>query len=100
MKTFGPLYGAKIRYWHTRALPVIELGWTQETEPPFRRGKCLVFRIPFTEHGFAAGLFYAKPNFHPDDEDAVDGILSDALNVRKVWEPEDGLYDDIFQKEH
>lgn len=96
MKTFGPLYGAKIRYWHTRALPVIEVGWTQETEAPFRKGKCLVFRRPTSEYGYAVGLFYKKPKINPDDEDAVDYILADALNVRTVWKPEDGAYDDFL----
>lgn len=82
MKTIGPLYAAKIRYWHTRAFPVVEVGWTQETEPPFRRGKCLVFRAPFTEHGVALGLFYHTPDIHPDDDDAVDNLLSNALKVK------------------
>lgn len=98
MKTFGPLYGAKIRYWHVRFLPFIELGWTQETEPPFRKGKCLVFRRPTSEWGYAIGLFYKKPRIHSDDEDAIDAILADALNVRKVWEPEDGYYDDVLKE--
>lgn len=100
MKTLGPLYGAKIRYWHKRAMPIVEIGWTQETEPPFRKGKCLVFRIPYTEWGYAGGLFYKRPDIHPDDEDGIDGILASALNVRKVWEPEDGYYDDVFQKDN
>lgn len=81
MKTFGPLYAAKIRYWHTRPLPVIEVGWTQETEPPFRKGKCLVFRRPTSEYGFALGLFYKTPAIHPDDDDAIDKLLLDALKV-------------------
>ena len=99
MRTFGPLYGAKIRYWHVRPLPIVEVGWTQETEPPFRKGKCLVFRRPTSEWGYAIGAFYSKPKINLDDEEAVDGILAEALNMRKVWEPEDGLYDDVFQKD-
>ena len=81
MKTFGPLYVTKLRYWHTKPLPVLELGWTQETEPPFRQGKCLVFRLPTNEWGYAIGVFYKRPDIHPDDDDAIDEVISKALRV-------------------
>ena len=81
MKTLGPLYGAKIRYWHVRPLPVLEVGWTQETEHPFRKGKCLVFRRPTSEWGYAVGLFYKTPKIHHDDDEAIDNLIFGALKV-------------------
>lgn len=96
MKTLGPLYAGKLRYWHKKALPVLEVGSTQETEHPYRKGKCLVFRAPFTEPGFYLGLFYKKPNIHHDDEEAIDALLSEAMRGRKAWIPEDGLFDEFF----
>jgi hypothetical protein len=96
MKTYGPLYGGKLRYWHKKALPVIEVGSTQETEYPYRKGKCLVFRFPFTEPGLYAGIFYHTPDIMWDDEEAVDKILSDAMKGREAWKPEDGAYNEFF----
>ena len=96
MKTFGPLYVGSLKYWHKKALPILEIGTTQETELPYRTGKCLVFRVPFTTPGYFAGVFYKKPKIHPDDDYAIDALLSDAIRGRKAWEPEDGLFDDVF----
>ena len=99
MKTFGPLYGGKLRYWHKKALPIIEIGSTTEIERPYRKGKCLVFRAPFTEPGFYIGLWVKRTNIHPDDDDAIDALLSEAMKSRKAWEPEDGFFDEVFFKE-
>lgn len=96
MNTFGPLYVGKLRYWHKKALPVVEIGSTQETEHPYRSGKCLVFRTPFTESGRYIGVFYKRPNVEHDDE-AIDALLSDAMRGRKAWEPNDGMYDEFFK---
>lgn len=97
MKTFGPLYAGKLRYWHKKALPIIEIGSTQETEYPFRSGKCLVLRAPFTEPGFYLGVFYKTPNVDIHDDDEIDTILSEAMKGRSAWKPEDGLFDEIFK---
>lgn len=96
MQTFGPLYVGKLRYWHKKALPVLEIGSTQETELPFRIGKCLVLRIPFTTPGYYFGVFYKRANINVDDEVAVDALLSDAIRGHKAWDPEDGLFDEVF----
>lgn len=96
MKTFGPLYAGALRYWHKKALPIVEIGSTQETDYPYRKGKCLVFRAPFTEPGYYLGVFYQKPDVHPDDDETIDALLSEAMKGRKAWEPEDGLFDEIF----
>jgi hypothetical protein len=96
MKNFGPLYGGKLQYWHKKALPIVEIGSTTEAEFPYRLGKCLVFRVPFTHPGYYFGLWVKKTNIHPDDEDAIDALLSEAMKGRKAWEPEDGFFDEVF----
>ena len=34
MRTYGPLYVGRLEYYHTKVLPIIEIGSTQETEEP------------------------------------------------------------------
>ena len=81
MKSLGPLYVDKIRYWHTKALPVVEVGWTRETDHPYRGGKCLVFRCPWTEPGFVLGVWTERPEIHPEDDEAIDSLIASAMNV-------------------
>jgi hypothetical protein len=97
MKTFGPLYVGKLEYYHRKFLPLIEVGTTQETEIPFRAGKCLVFRAPFTKPGFYIGLLFktVKDPHLLTDED-VDLIIMKAMKGRTAWTPKDGAYDDSF----
>jgi len=97
MKTYGALYGGKLQYWHNKFLPIIEVGTTQETEYPFRKGKCLVVRAPFTKPGFYFGLWVSRPSVHQDDEEAIDELLQDALKARVAWKPQDGMYDEFFK---
>lgn len=97
MKTYGPLYVGKLRYWHKHLLPVIEVGHTQETDTPFRRGKCLVFRFPFTTSGYFIGLLrksVSDPSTLTDED--IDLLMSKAMKARKAWTPEDGLYEEHF----
>ena len=97
MKTFGPLYVGKLNYWHNKALPIVEVGSTQETEAPFRKGRCLVFRAPFTRPGYYIGVLFKAvedPNLLTDDD--IDEIMSKALFGRTAWTPKDGAYDDFF----
>lgn len=96
MKTFGPLYGGQLNYWHRKFLPVVEIGTTQEVEYPYRKGKCLVLRVPFTEPGYYFGIFYQTPKISPDDDIAIDDLLRGALKGRTAWTPEDGEYDEVF----
>ena len=98
MRTYGPLYVGRLEYYHTKVLPIIEIGSTQETEEPYRKGKCLVFSVPFTKPGYYAGVFYHTPNISWDDEDAVDEILFNAMWSRTAWKPEDGDYDEFFKE--
>lgn len=97
MKSFGPLYVGKLRYWHKKFLPIVEIGTTQETDFPFRRGKCLVFRLPFTTPGYYIGLLFKtvdKPEYLSDED--IDLIMMNAMKGRTAWTPKDGLYDETF----
>jgi hypothetical protein len=96
MRSFGPLYVGALRYWHKKALPILEIGTTQETEYPYRKGKCLVARVPFTEPGYYLGLFYHNPKIEHDDDEKIDGILKEAMRGRTAWTPEDGAFDETF----
>lgn len=96
MKTFGLLYVGSLQYWHRKLFPLVEVGTTQETEMPYRKGKCLVFRLPFTHPGFFIGLWVHRPDVSWDDDDKIDTILSAAMRSRTAWKPEDGAYDEIF----
>ena len=96
MKSYGPLYAGSLRYWHKKVLPIIEVGTTQETEMPYRKGKCLVFRLPFTTPGLYLGMWVSQPDIGWDDEDKIDEILSEAMKSRVAWTPKDGLFDESF----
>ena len=89
MKSIGPLYADVIQYYHRTALPVIEQGWTQETEFPYRKSKlCLVFRAPFTHPGFVLGI-WGKSDRHILEEDAEE-LLAAAIGLRSMGlEPEE-----------
>jgi hypothetical protein len=99
MITYGLLYGGKLEYYHRKVLPIIEVGWTQETDHPYRKGSCLVFRLPFTKPGFYIGKWIVGSDLEFEDDKEIDNRLSDAMKVRKIWEPEDGSYEDAFFKE-
>ena len=96
MKSYGPLYAGNLRYWHKKVFPIIEIGTTQETEMPYRKGKCLVFRLPFTTPGLYLGVWVSRPDIGWDDEDKIDEILSEAMKSRVAWTPKDGLFDESF----
>lgn len=97
MKTYGPLYVGTLQYYHNKLMPIVEIGTTQETEMPYRKGKCLVFRLPFTKPGAYVGVFYKNPKVGWDDEDKIDEILFGAMKSRIAWKPEDGMFDETFQ---
>jgi hypothetical protein len=97
MKSRGLLYGGKLQYWHKKLLPVIEVGTTQETEHPYRLGKCLIFRVPFTLPGFYVGIWHKNPKVLVDDDEEIDKILAQALKGRSAWTPDDGLFDEFFK---
>jgi hypothetical protein len=78
MNLIGPLYGQIIKYPHRDALPVFEKGWTHEIEEPYRRGSCLVFRVPFTKPGFVIGKWAESQT---EDEALTAAIWGRELDV-------------------
>jgi hypothetical protein len=85
MKTFGPLYVGKLEYYHRNFLPIVEVGLTQEIDMPYRRGRCLVFRAPFTKPGFYAGILRnIVKDPHLLTEEDVDLLMIKALNAHEV----------------
>lgn len=97
MRTLGPLYVGKLEYYHKNFLPIVEIGKTQETEIPFRHGKCLVFRVPFTKPGYYVGILFKTVKDHNllTDED-IDLLMFNAMKGRTAWTPKDGAYNDTF----
>lgn len=97
MISLGMIYAGRLEYYHNKFLPIVEIGTTQETELPFRSGRCLVFRFPFTKPGFYIGLWFktVKDPHLLTDED-IDLILQKAVRGRTAWTPKDGAYDDTF----
>ncbi len=76
MKSIGPLYADSIKLNHP-VWPLVELGWSLETEEPFRESAiCLVFWIPFVPRGYAVGI-WGKPV--PEEE-----AITRALRVREM----------------
>lgn len=97
MKAFGPLYVGKLNYWHKKFLPIVEVGTTQETDIPFRMGRCLVFRFPFTTPGFYIGILFKTVNDpHLLTDEDIDLLMMKAMKGRDAWKPEDGAYDEFF----
>jgi hypothetical protein len=96
MRDFGKkLYGGKLQYWHRHILPIVEVGHTTETEYPFRLGKCLVVRIPFTHPGYYLGRWVEETNIHPEDDEAIDELIFNAMRGREAVE----IFDQKAQKE-
>lgn len=83
MKSYGPLYADVIQYYHKKFFPIIEKGWTQETQHPYRKSKvCVVFRFPFTHPGFVLGVWKTNTEF-VFEEDADDRLAA-ALGLREM----------------
>lgn len=96
MKTFGALYVGKLAYYHRKPLPVIEVGKTQEIDFPYRNGKCLVFRVPFTKPGFYIGVLKQSAiDPHRLTDEDIDQLLMNAMRGRKAWDSKDGLFDEF-----
>ena len=83
MLNIGPLYVTALKYPHRKPLPVVEKGWTNEIEEPFRKGSCLVLRLPFTKPALVVGWW------GPEQEE--DDALTAAIWGRKLDVPVDEL---------
>jgi hypothetical protein len=78
LASLGNLYVTKLKYPHRKPLPFVEKGWTNEIEEPYRRGSCLVFRIPFTKPGLVLGKWAEPQN---EDEALTAAIWGRQLDV-------------------
>lgn len=67
----GKLYVTSVKYPHRNPLPVVEKGWTYEIDEPWRKGSCLVFRLPCVKQAVALGIWGESL----DEETALSGAL-------------------------
>ena len=79
MKTFGPLYVGTINYYKNKELPLFEVGTTQESEPPYRLGKCLIYKRPRSFKGHYLGIWIKNPRLSEDNYEEIDKLLIGAL---------------------
>lgn len=93
MKTLGRLYVGKLEYYHRKPLPIIEKGWTQETEEPYRKGICLVFRAPFTLPGVYIGIFHMKEKGQFLSDESIDTLIRSAMSGRDMEVPASEIED-------
>lgn len=92
MKSIGPLYVDKIQYYHRNLMPIVEKGWTQETEYPYRKSKvCLVFRFPFTKPGFVLGVWKSQKEYIFEED--ADRLLSEAMGLRILDSKPEDIYE-------
>ena len=71
MLNLGPIYVTALKYPHRKPFPIVEKGWTHEIEEPFRKGTCLVFRLPFTK----PGLVFGKWDHAQEEDDALTAAI-------------------------
>jgi hypothetical protein len=95
MKSYGKLYGDVLKYPHNNFFPIVEPGWTKETEEPFRDGKCVVFRLPWTKKGYVLGI-WGRPTGKSETQALIEAIEARAIDLDvvrdlhdAVWAPED-----------
>ena len=79
MKSTGIFYAQKMQYPPKfKTLPIVEIGWTQETEDPYRKGYCIVFKPPFTVWAAAVGIWGKKQD---ETQALVTAIKGRALDI-------------------
>ena len=77
MQSFGKLYFDTLKYPPKyKYFPLAEIGWTTETEEPYRQGRCVVIKPPLSNKALIAGVF-GKP------QDEVEA-LSKAIKLREL----------------
>lgn len=93
METFGPLYAGSIKYYKGKGLPIFEIGTTQESEHPYRKGKCFIYRNPGSATGRYLGLWVKNPRLNPDDYESIDAILLGALSQFNAKDEDKNTYE-------
>ena len=78
MNSFGKLYADVINYPIYKNRLIVEKGWSNETDEPYRKGTCLVIKLPLLSKAFVLG-FWGKPQ---SEADALMGaIMGKSLDV-------------------
>lgn len=72
----GSNHFAHTMEYPTRAFPIIDRGSTQEIEWPYRTGRSVVIRVPFTRQAMVVGKWTGEK-----DEELA---LSEAIGVREL----------------
>lgn len=54
-RTVGTVFWHTIRYPDGLHVPLINRSTTTEVEPPFRTGKCRIFKVPLTNRALVLG---------------------------------------------
>lgn len=71
----GPLFAQRL-YYHSEHPPLAAFTQSQEIEPPFRAGRCLVLRLPFSKSAVAVGVWLRAKT--------ESSALMDAMGARVV----------------
>ena len=93
MKTFGPLYVGTVKYYKNKDIPRFEIGTTQESESPFRLGKCFIYRNPGSFIGRYLGIWVKNPRLSEEDYEEIDNLLVNALTQYS----RDRIPDEVWQ---
>jgi hypothetical protein len=83
-KSFGLLYGGKLKYPTKSLLKpglLFEVGKSREIEQPYRKGRCIIFKVPATKIGIYFGVWVLNPRLDNEDHDAIAEVLLDAMHV-------------------
>lgn len=76
---------AHLLEYPSRKVPLMERGWTQETEEPWRKGVSVVLRAPFTRRAVALGIWRSKGS--EDDFHAAVGLRHvDTIETAEIRE--------------
>jgi len=78
MKSAGKLYVDIINYPIYKNKLIVEKGWSNETEEPYRHGTCLVVKPPLVEKAFVVGV-WGKPQ--TEDDALSQAIMAKPLDV-------------------
>jgi hypothetical protein len=76
---------------------IFETGKTREIESPFRKGRCLIVKLPGLRYGLKLGVWTHNPRIDEEDHEAVAEVLLDAMNVSKKGGVKDGTW--TFEEE-
>lgn len=83
----GRLFAQRL-YYHSDNPPVFTVTRSQEIESPFRAGRCIVVRLPFTKSAVALGVWLATK---PERTALLDAMSGRVVQDNEVDDTEDWL---------